>query len=1311
MNTEARVNDGSAGVTREEIENALLTTGVVDIDAGNEAPIVLGAPRDRRLAEVVLDRLRSSPADDLARNTEFFDALEAAFVERRGDVEPESGTTGKAGETEAKPDPRSWRLKKVETRGFGGLNAASGDIFEFDAAGRDFCIEGQNGSGKSSLANAVLFAMTGKVHRDQYGFWDDPARSEPVMSDEGAKLGDWPPIAAYPDNWQSDRPPVDVSVRLTFGNETDDEEIEAARRLYGEPGALQHEASIDPGLTAAPALIEAALLMPMRIQHIRVPETDDNGQLVGLIRQLIGLEPLIGVADLVDKLTHGNQRFLKYARNEKFQEKANGISRSLQAARERIEDLDTGIDLAVEFEAKKPAPDNLLKNLGEAKKELDRRQADGFRELAALAFDGFDPGESEHRRRVADAIDRLHRDSRRQSEPNDLPPVLGGIASLARRVGEEGFAALKSALRKAAGDLDDATEWAGRQKEDVLLRLKAVAAGHFEDGEDPLCPLCEQSIGGPDHRDLVEDLRALKADAERAQTRLADACRRIEEEVESAARHVVPDDFMRVGRFAVKRDILDRVRETFVDARHVSDSLPGFINIARTAVDSAFGAVEEFEFGSALPEPADGDEAGRVRRLLDHLGNIVAAAENWPRSRQAFRDAWPRLFSENDERSLTARILQLKGMIEGVEPFRSASENVGRALEAAAEYNAIVGRQALREEIAQALKPLRRLRDLVNLTTRRTIDGVSDAVKEIHGRIYNPETLAYEKAGISEYRGRQSLTFQARLGNGLDWRIDAALLANMSWMRGVLWSFVFAIRERAIERSGRGPFELMVLDDPQMTFDTRNLKGWARFLGRSDGLRRRQPCQLLVTTHNRSFALEMTVMPDIRMAGIETGQSWSSPAQVVTGDFAEIRFQRMMAEGSDDLARGLIADIRTLAETLLKHAIESFDPAFVCRREASLGRIFERVVQGRAAGKPPYTDTAFGDLMAAKSSHPDRFRELSEAHHSVSETITVREAREAYRFWKETLFPAVRKVWEKYRFLQEPVVGEAAAIPLPANCNHRPLRSAALASARPAILGRVSAYSDGRAASAVRIDRLADGSRMDLGALAAYRLEKDTLSPVARIGDILLTRLDARCRASNLIVEDRGAHLIARRWHEGAAASPLAILAASSSNPREVPAAVVSQARGANRRKIVGVLFAAGRLQPGDRVGPDTEATALDANNRVAADLVAGADVFEVQGGSAEPIALDKQYLLAKSARADLPKALDELDGRPVIAEDGEGSAFFKRLRMPDDKSVILESLDKTGSEGPVLLSVDPAGPGPVLTRIREVVGVVFDRL
>ena len=1298
-------------MTREEIEEALLRGSAVNIGSGDAGSIVLGAPRDRRLAGVVFGRLRSSTVDDLVKDTGFFDALEATFRKSADTMGPDSAARFEADEARAEPDPRSWRLKKVETGGFGGLNATPGDVFEFDATVRDSCIEGQNGSGKSSLANAVLFAMTGRVHRDQYGIWDNPARSEPVMSDAGTKLGDWPPIAVYPGSWGSDLPPVDVWVSLTFGNESDDEEVEAKRRLHGKPGALEEEVSIDSRLIAVPTLIEAGLLMPMRIQHIRVPESHDNDQLVGLIRQLIGLEPLIDVANLVDKLSHGNQRFLKYARDNDSDGKRRDISRFLKEAQEKIEELDTGLDLIVDIEVKKPIPDDRLKDLRDAKEGLARRQAEGFQALAGLAFEEFDPDQAEHRQRVADAVNQLYLDAVRASDSNNLPAVLKGITSLAKRVGEQDFGTLKSALHMAGNDVAAAVKWSDRQKEDTLLRLKAVAAVHFEDCDDPLCPLCEQSITGAEHRSLVEDLRNLKSEAEAAQTRLADACRRIEQDVRRAARNVVPDLFMQIERFAVKRNIQDEVRSTFVEADHVARSLPGFTEIAQNAVDTAFTAVEEVEFGSELPELADEEDVARVRRFLDHLNGAIQAAENWQQSRQAFRDGWALLFSKAEEKSLTTRILQLKGVIDGVEPFRSASEKVEQALETAAEYNAIVRRQALRQEIADALKPLRKLRNLVNLTTHQTIDDVSDVAKEIHKQIYNPEVLSYEKAEVSEFRGRQVLSFQAKLGKNLKWWIDASLLANVSWMRGILWSFVFAIRGRAINWAGHCPFELMVLDDPQMTFDTRNLKGWAQFLGSSEGLRQHQTCQLLVTTHSMQFSLEMTAMRDIWMLAIETGQPWSEPAQMVEGDFAGVRFDKMIAENSDERARSLIRDIRVLTETLLKHAIQPFNPAFVRQKEATLGRMIECIADWNASGQPPYTDRVFGNLVAVKSSYPHEFSQLSEPQHSLSETITVREAKQIYGFWRETLFPAVHQIWEEYRFLQKSIVGEAAAILLPANCNHKPLRSIVLAAVQPAILGRVSAYSDGRAASAIRIDHLNNGDAVDLSARAAYRLEKDTLSPVARVGDILLTRLDGQCRAPNLVVEDRGTYRVARRWLEYAAVPALAVLAASSSNPREVPPAIISRAEGANRRKIVGVLFAADRLQPGDRIGPDAEATSLEADNVMVADLVADADVLEVQGNSAEPIALDRQFLLAKSARDDLAKALDELDGKPVIAEDSEDCAFFKRLRVLDAKSVILESLDKTGSEEMVRLSTDPEQPDPMLVRVREVVGVVFDKM
>lgn len=105
--------------------------------------------------------------------------------------------------------------------------------------------------------------------------------------------------------------------------------------MHGKPGSLASNVSVDPRPTAVPTLIDAALLMPMRIQHIRVPESDDNSQLVGLVRQLIGLEPLLDVAGLADKLTYRNRRFLKYAKDNDSHGKAERVSRTSQEAQEK----------------------------------------------------------------------------------------------------------------------------------------------------------------------------------------------------------------------------------------------------------------------------------------------------------------------------------------------------------------------------------------------------------------------------------------------------------------------------------------------------------------------------------------------------------------------------------------------------------------------------------------------------------------------------------------------------------------------------------------------------------------------------------------------------------------------------------------------------------------------------------------------------------------------------------------------------------------------------------------------------------------
>jgi phage repressor protein C with HTH and peptisase S24 domain len=98
--------------------------------------------------------------------------------------------------------------------------------------------------------------------------------------------------------------------------------------------------------------------------------------------------------------------------------------------------------------------------------------------------------------------------------------------------------------------------------------------------------------------------------------------------------------------------------------------------------------------------------------------------------------------------------------------------------------------------------------------------------------------------------------------------------------------------------------------------------------------------------------------------------------------------------------------------------------------------------------------------------------------------------------------------------------------------------------------------------------------------------------------------------------------------------------------------------------------------------------------------------LVQVSGQSAEPLALDGQFLITRKELLDL-SSLSSLDGRPVVAEDSNGEHYFKRLRLASDQ-IILESMDSGGDFEAVLLA-RPGSQGKTLSRIWPVAGVLFE--
>jgi len=151
---------------------------------------------------------------------------------------------------------------------------------------------------------------------------------------------------------------------------------------------------------------------------------------------------------------------------------------------------------------------------------------------------------------------------------------------------------------------------------------------------------------------------------------------------------------------------------------------------------------------------------------------------------------------------------------------------------------------------------------------------------------------------------------------------------------------------------------------------------------------------------------------------------------------------------------------------------------------------------------------------------------------------------------------------------------------------------------------------------------------------------------------------------------------------------------------------VVAKLSTVTMQKIIGVLYDHGKSALGRTA--DGEVCDCGGDSYVNAAFANMQGLVEVDGHSAEPHALDKQFLIIANP-IPVVDARKKLEGQPVIAEDSSGSRYFKRLRLGGGQLVILESLEIAGDFAPVVLADKPGATSYVQT-IWPVLGVLFER-
>jgi hypothetical protein len=1262
-----------------------------DFKAGN---IRLASSGARRLLHFFLSRDKNKVAD---AKEELFDGLIAAWQNKAFDP----ATTIKA--TTTTTDSRRWRLVRLESSGFGGLNLVDGPNFVLVLDGENWCLEGQNGSGKTSIASAIIWTLTGCRCRDQDGVIVDDGRRVPVFNDSGVPIGDWPPTISYPATPLKLSGAAEAWVCLTFQNENGDT-AEAYRRLTapasGEP---IFESKIDNVLLSAPQLIETGLLMPARLA--RIGFGDRSQSIYEAVKLLTGLDQLADIGEGAANFTHKAKRFLKYGADNGIQT----IEARMELLLKRAADEATRAGFALKIEGKRNDNDyaNKLREIADCASELAGSH------LSILASDvsgGLDTNKPDDRLKIKNAVSAAR--GILQQNVKGIP-AFDAWAALRAGHADADFQKLPAVLVSAKVQLDEAIAWDKRQAADSKLRLKALASQFFVPSghvhEDADCPLCGSKLSGKNRTALAAELKELKAAAAAAERKLSDACAELEKSIRDLLPQALNTHFTLLANMQPSKSFEAAAKERFAREPPFSTVLTGMANFAKASATALSAKLPTFRHAE---NGLSGDAPTAANGLLTYIKNVerlTALVEWWASNRQPFVDSWNALKGVAGADgsfpidSLEGRLASLEAALEKAAPLDDLAKALKDAADEAEKWLVVHTQQLVRVAIADALEPLKDLRTLVATETASSISALSGRIKSVLDRIHFKERLSFAETALN----KKSVQISGSFDHGI--RIDASTVANSSWLRAILWAFILALREQTLETLGMNPFPLAVLDDPQVTFDPRNKRKWAEEIARIANADPAAPeaMQLLVITHERQFFQLLVNIEKLtgQQGLVVRPNAASKVATVVNGTSLAQTYKQATDEGDDTLGHRYVLEIRTYCEDLFKIMLRTEGPD-VC--DLTLGELAKLMKERREGSIAPFNRPSFERLLntiGGGGAKPMKI--INEAHHIFDGTIGVAQAADVKDFWESKLQTQIHtcfKVYAEY----EAYSGEPRLFPWMDNVVPLPTGNATeLKKLRLFHTGiAAAAKSDGRAGDGlITIEELLQSEKVTLHNHSAYQLAAETLEPVAAIGDIVIASNYAKVRARNLVVAAFGDQLLARRYNETEIHPHIAILTGQAVDPYTLASPVVVPIEKIEPRKIVGTLFLSSRLPTPPK---DENAEFLALGNLAVVDTaLQDAKLFKVSGRSAEPIALDGQFIMTQPVTLT-SASLGKMDGRLVIAVDDGGARYFKRFRRRG-AIVVLESLNPDGTAPAEILSLEGELGLPRLTGILEVVGVLFE--
>ncbi|WP_213803132.1 AAA family ATPase [Granulicella sp. dw_53] len=1274
-----------ARLTKSDIERKLSTGSPVSWNDGGKKTVqlLLGSPKARSLFQFILT---SSVRNPTSLPDGFIAGLADAYENGADPAIGSSSLPTSAGGVTI------WKLKAIETDGFGGVNTWKGPTFRFDFDGESLLIEGPNGSGKSSLTGAILWALTGERPRDQVDGANNDA--QPVFqADDKSLIGKWPPLACYPSTVAELKSLPRVRVHLEF---VDDAGNMATVERVLENGAITH--SVDPVFDVPSVFIETGLLMPARLAVMRLG--GGSSRMTDAVQMLTGMDDLAAIGSLVEGLCHKSREYLAYKKKELSDAKKE-FEGYITTARTAL--------LSVNVAVASFLPVETSDNASELAK-FGKLVADKAKELTAVIESDLGPGlaieTAAGQNKVVAAI------AAAEAEVHEgLSSLVSWklLEALKKDLTVEVVEAMEAAIGRARSSADECLELFAKSGNDTKFQLKAVAAqwhAEHHGGAIMSCPLCEHDLA--ESKLLSNELEALRSAGSAAARRFDDNVNAIiadlNSSIPSTQKHIAAD----LISWEPRKALAGEIEQAFVLKERYSRILIKFSVIVEAALERA--PTSELNASSMSGNPA----LDLLNQRLSAMERAIALVRWFQTEEDMWTTWWENTTSaisaihavdtggkgdnEEEGEALSAHLTRLSSALSEAKPYSTAAASIRSAWTTGKMIVLIDKELERRIAIAGLLEPLKALNSLVQSIAREAIDGLSGRIEKLLKQIHVSEQLKFQDAQLQKKEG--VIVYG---GFGGEIRIDATLVANTSWLRAVLWSFIFALREEAVEQFSVDVLPVLVFDDPQATFDFEHRHRWALHVASlQDGSSR---AQLILATHDQMF-LEL-----IKIGGISGRQAMSAAAGaelgfmgIFEGASLQRKWDYTIKQKTPEAGREYLSAVRIYLEGVLKLMLRGEDgkvATFV------IGDSRNKIEHLHNTKIPPWERSEFGNLAKLLGKNVTEIKYIESAHHASWSHLGMPEAIAVEEYWRKKLHPlldACIRLARNYFIMHSGLTAlraPSSSITLPEG------HKAKVAQIPLKILGKAAALSDGRIADGcIDMDVYAPGAskKITLAQHSAYRLRVSTLEPVARPGDMLLVKEAGEPSVKSLVVALSENRVLARRFEVADNHADIAVLTAQAINPRKIAPPVIAQKATLTFFKIVGVLYEDAGWAAPER---SDEEVCECAGEAVLSGVISEAlGLVEVVGQSAEPHALNGQYIIIEKQLMG-EDALKRLDGKPVIASDTDDNRYFKRLRVGTDR-IVLESMDSGGDFAPVILGM-PGNAGNCLTHVWPVAGVLFE--